>query len=84
MSDTIEFELRKDDEFIPLDKLLKVTRVCDSGGQARYRVAEGDVRVDGEVELRKRAKIRAGQSVEIDTTRIRVRDAGEAPSPTRE
>ncbi len=71
MSETIEFELR-DAEFIPLDKLLKATGVCASGGQARWKISHGEVRVDGTVELRKRAKIRSGQSVEVGTSKIRV------------
>lgn len=72
MSETIEFELR-DAEFIPLDKLLKATAVCASGGQARWIISHGEVRVDGAVELRKRAKIRAGQTVEAESSRIQVK-----------
>ena len=50
-------------EFIPLDALLKVCQVANSGGQAKSMVGDGLVTVDGEVELRKTAKIRAGQTV---------------------
>jgi ribosome-associated protein len=60
-----EFELRNT-EFIELNDLLKVTGVCSSGGAAKALIAEGRVRVDGEVELRKRCKIRKGQSVEFE------------------
>jgi ribosome-associated protein len=60
-----EFELRST-EFIELNDLLKVTGVCSSGGAAKALIAEGRVRVDGEVELRKRCKIRKGQSVEFE------------------
>lgn len=50
-------------EYIQLDQLLKATGLCDSGGSAHAAVAEGRVRVDGAVDLRKRAKLRPGQTV---------------------
>lgn len=50
-------------EYIPLCDLLKIEGIADSGGQAKMMVADGIVTVDGEVELRKMAKIRAGQIV---------------------
>ncbi len=59
-------------EFIELCSLLKLTGLCPSGGAAKMAVAEGLVSVDGAVELRKRCKIRKGQIVEFDGTRIAV------------
>jgi ribosome-associated protein len=52
-------------EFIALNDLLKVEGLCDSGGIAKSVIAEGQVTVDGAVELRKRCKIRSGQMVEF-------------------
>lgn len=66
----IEFHLRG--EFVELNQLLKLTGVCDSGGAGKARVAEGVVSVDGQVELRKTAKIRAGQTVSLGDVQIRV------------
>ncbi|MBE0599299.1 MAG: RNA-binding S4 domain-containing protein [Desulfuromonadales bacterium] len=66
-----EFELR-DTEFIELNDLLKVTGLCPSGGVAKAVIAEGLVKVDGEVELRKRCKIRQGQHVEFEGQEITV------------
>ena len=51
-------------EYIALCDLLKTEGIADSGGQAKVFVADGLVLVDGEIELRKTAKIRAGQTVE--------------------
>jgi ribosome-associated protein len=51
-------------EYIELNKLLKVTGLCASGGEAKAMAAEGQVRVDGVVELRKRCKLHKGQQVE--------------------
>jgi len=55
--------LRLKGEHIALCDLLKVCGVADSGGAAKHMVAEGDVLVDGQVELRKTCKIRPGQVV---------------------
>ena len=67
-----EFEIRGA-EFIELNNLLKATGLCSSGGAAKMAIAEGQVRVDGGVELRKRCKIRPGQVVEFEGHVIAVR-----------
>jgi len=64
----ITFELK--DEMIELHRLLKTTGLCDSGGMAKLLISEGLVQVDGQVELRKRCKIRRGQTVEFDDQTI--------------
>lgn len=66
----IDFELRG--EHIALDALLKATGLAHSGGYARQLIVNGEVRVDGEVELRKTAKIRAGRVVQLGDAVIRV------------
>ncbi|HEX7646960.1 MAG TPA: RNA-binding S4 domain-containing protein [Noviherbaspirillum sp.] len=66
----IDFTL--DGEYVELNQLLKLAGVCDSGGAGKAIVASGAVSVDGQVELRKTCKIRAGQVVAIDDIRIRV------------
>lgn len=59
-----EFNL-KNSEYVELKNLMKLMGLCDSGGEAMAVIAEGRVRVDGKVELRKRCKIRTGQTVEF-------------------
>jgi len=59
-------KFRLDGEYIELTKLLKITGLCGSGGMAKIVAGEGRVKVDGVVELRKRCKIRKGQTVEFD------------------
>ncbi len=59
-------------EFIELNNLLKIMGLCESGGAGKILVAQGNVRVDGQQELRKTCKIRAGQLVSIGHTRIKV------------
>ena len=70
MADTVDFSLQG--EYVELNQLLKLAGLCDSGGAGKALVAEGRVRVDGTVDLRKTCKIRAGQQVECRGTTIRV------------
>ena len=65
---TVNFELKG--EFIALCDLLKTTGIANSGGQGKAMVADGIVKVDGKIELRKTAKIRKGQVVEIFDQKI--------------
>jgi ribosome-associated protein len=61
-------------EFVELNQLLKLAGLCDSGGAGKNMVASGVVKVDGKKELRKTAKIRAGQVVLVGDVRISVND----------
>lgn len=59
-------------EFIELHKLLKITAIALSGGEAKMMIAQGLVSVDGSVELRKRCKIHPGQVVKCQGTTVKV------------
>jgi ribosome-associated protein len=72
--DELDFEFRG--EHIPLDALLKATGLAPSGGSARMLITDGQVLVDGQTELRKTCKIRAGQRVSLGDVRVNVRGAG--------
>lgn len=52
--------------FITLNNLLKVEGMVESGAVAKQVIDAGMVTVDGQVELRKRCKIVAGQVVEFE------------------
>lgn len=56
--------------FIQLDQLLKATNLCSSGGEAHAAVEAGAVKVDGVVELRKRAKLLGGEVVDFQGVRV--------------
>lgn len=60
----IEFILKEGD-YIELVQLLKRVKVAMSGGEAKMLVADGQVKRNGVVETRKRAKIRDGEIIEI-------------------
>lgn len=60
-------------EYIELNNLLKVMGVCETGGMAKAAIAEGLVRVNDVVELRKRCKLRKGDKVQFEGHEIMVR-----------
>jgi ribosome-associated protein len=62
-SDNIIAELET--EFVELYKILKFEGLSDSGGNAKQAIADGRVSVNGEVETRKRKKIRAGDQIDF-------------------
>ncbi len=62
MRKTEEFTL-SGHEFIELNKLLKFLGWVETGGEAKIRIEDGEVSVNGEIEYRKRCKLRAGDKV---------------------
>jgi len=60
---TIEYALQ--DQYIELFKLIKLLDLVDTGAQAKMIVSDGYVNRNGEVELRKRAKIIKGDKLII-------------------
>lgn len=59
----IKFNLDK--EFIPLTALLKATGLVMSGGEAQMVITQDLVKHNGNVDTRKRLKIRIGDKVEF-------------------
>ncbi len=59
-------------EYIELFKLLKLLDLVDSGAQAKILIDQGYVKRNGEVETRKRAKIRNAEIIEIADVTIEV------------
>jgi len=53
-------------EFIELNKLLKILRLVESGGQANMFIAEGYVKLNGVAEFQKRKKLRAGDRIDFN------------------
>ncbi|BCJ75519.1 RNA-binding protein [Catellatospora sp. IY07-71] len=60
------------DDMIRLGQFLKLAGVIETGGEAKLRIADGDVTVNGEVELRRGRQLHRGDTVAIDTHRLRV------------
>jgi ribosome-associated protein len=53
------------EEYIELYKLIKILGLVDSGGEAKQIIEHGHVFRNGEIETRKRAKIRSGETITI-------------------
>ena len=59
-------------EPVELYKVLKFEGLVGSGGEAKMAVAEGLVKVNGELEMRKRCKLKAGDVVEFNGESLRL------------
>ena len=72
-----EIEISK--EPVELFKILKFEGIADSGGQAKALIDDGQVKVNGLVETRKRKKIVGGDTIEClgDSFEIKLAPDGE-------
>ena len=53
-------------EFIKLDQLLKLINIVSSGGEAKFIIQEGKIKVNGEIEIRRGKKIVKGDIISVD------------------
>jgi ribosome-associated protein len=58
------------DGYIELYKLLKVVNLVATGGHGKMVIENGEVVLNGEVEYRKRAKIRKGDKISFNNHQI--------------
>ena len=59
-------------EFIKLDSLLKFAALVDTGGEAKFVISEGMVKVNGEVCTMRGKKIYPGDRVDFDRFSLEV------------
>ncbi len=60
------------DDYIELYKLLKTVNLVITGGHGKLVIDNGEVFLNGQLEYRKRAKIRKGDSVEFNGVEIEI------------
>ena len=60
-------------EYIKLDSLLKFASIASTGGEAKYRIQNGEVYVDGETCTLRGKKIRPGDVVRCGESVILVK-----------
>ena len=70
-------EIEISTDTIRLGQFLKLSNLVDSGSDAKFLLAGGEVSVNGEVEIRRGRQLRAGDIVEFDGVEVRVVDADE-------
>ena len=63
-------QLRED--YIKLGQALKAAGLVESGVEAKLVIQDGEVKVNGQVELQRGKKLRAGDMVEFDGETIRI------------
>ena len=61
-----------DKDHLDLCDILKMAKLCDSGGVAKHIIASGVVTVDGAIETRKRCKIRKNQVIKYDGQEVKL------------
>lgn len=66
-------ELKIEGEYIQLDKALKFGEIAQTGGHAKILILEGEVKVNGEVELRRGKKLRDGDIIEVEGEKILIK-----------
>lgn len=59
-------------DFIKLDALLKFAALVGTGGEAKMAIADGMVKVNGEVCTMRGKKVRPGDTVEFDRYTLQV------------
>lgn len=50
---------------IQLDQFLKLANIVQSGGEAKHLIQGGEVKLNGEVETRRKKKLQPGDIIEI-------------------
>ncbi len=68
------------EETIRLGQLLKLAGLADSGAEAKVLLQAGAVQVDGAVETRRGAQLRAGATVSLGDDAVRVARAEDIAS----
>lgn len=59
-------------EFIKLDALLKFSALVGTGGEAKLRIANGEVRVNGEICTMRGKKLRPGDVITLGGAAIEI------------
>lgn len=65
-------EFKLEGEYIELMKLLKALKLVGTGGEAKIRITEGEVLVNGQIETQKRKKLRVGDLIDFDGHEITI------------
>lgn len=66
------YDTPDDADTIDLQSFLKLRGLVETGGEAKFRVQGGEVRLNGDIETRRRKKLRRGDVVEYAGQRVEV------------
>ena len=62
----LNFDLKPDQPFIELNKVLQILRIAQTGGHAKILIQNEEVMVNDEVETRVRKKLVKGDRISVD------------------
>lgn len=68
----IEINIREQDEFIKLGQALKKAGLVDSGVDAKMMIQDGQVKVNGEVEVQRGKKLYGGEIVSFQGEQVKI------------
>lgn len=57
--------MSENEDMLTLGEALKLAGLAGTGGQAKLLIQAGEVKVNGEVETRRKRKLRAGDVIEV-------------------
>jgi ribosome-associated protein len=66
------FKLKEGEEYIELKNLIKILGWVDTGGEAKIRIDNQEIKVNGEIETQRRKKIRRGDTVVFGNNQVQV------------
>ena len=67
------FKLKEGEEYIELKNLIKLLGWVNTGGEAKFRIDNQEIKVNGEIETQRRKKIRRGDVVIFDNNQAQVK-----------
>jgi ribosome-associated protein len=66
------FKLKEGEEFIELKNLIKLLGWVDTGGEAKSRIDNSEIKLNGQIETQRRKKIRRGDMVVYGNNQVQV------------
>lgn len=60
------------DDFIKLGQALKLARLVESGVDAKYVIQDGQVKLNGQIEMQRGKKVFIGDIIEFDGNQVKV------------
>lgn len=57
--------MSENEDTLTLGEALKLAGLAETGGQAKLLIQAGEVKVNGEIETRRKRKLRAGDVIEV-------------------
>ena len=65
-----EIKIKISDDFIRLDTLLKLAGITETGGQAKFIIQNGEVRLNGEICTMRGKKVYSGDKAEYKSITV--------------